>query len=976
MIRIQYLKNIILLILVFSSGLHGQESFQALDNTIPPSPTAGSLVKTVQTPVSYYTGIPSVVVPLWEMKGRKLNIPITLSYHASGIKVEELAGWVGLGWSLNAGGVITRTVRGVPDDHTLGFLTTGGNQIPKIINDPVEYGSWSPPGEDEIEQMRYLENIGRSIRDGEPDHFQFNINGRSGNFFFDVDGEIVMQSIENLKITFQKDVNGKIDSWEIVDEGGIVYTFGTTQATEYTAAVSATGVNGEFHSSAWYLISIESPNNEDLYWFEYQDYAKTVKSSLPQRKISGNDPKWEDMFTYQAHYIQGKYLQKISYARGTINFNVKSLYVYPGGEITGLKGFSIHSHISEDPIKSFEFSYSFFPGVGCGTQQDYLPPCRRLRLDKVTEIPGFGEKTKPPHMFFYDETPLPPRGSFSQDHWGYFNGADNDHLVPGANVRNYHDYLDLPPSFNHSGVLSFESLTSINLNISNLDENIWELDGANREPDEAYMQAGILKKIVYPTGGSTLFDYEPHEAGYYSTPGKKKRVTIEAKYESGSFQREEISNFRLNFDQEVKIMPLFYIIAGSGKDLPDGSGEPSDNSKVYIQGPIKIDSEGDTVFAFDYQMNKEQASGWEVTKKVWLPAGNYKIGTIADELGDISRAIVEYKQQSAFDTTYKIYSQEYSNERSKAGEMYFPDDKSEYRSVTLDIDSLDYPLVSFSFLFRSKVHPNRISSVGLEHPYSLIRITRVGGSGEILYEKGYFDEDLIKWNPVRNEWNYSAEESKILEPGRYQVEFVPRIESEFGYVEVKWKKSVEVKNSKIVGGLRIKQLTTVDRVADSTGITRFKYNITDDNETRSSGVLMSWPVYYDTPEEIYYLNNQNTLNYNAPPLTIYSFGKSAAAVTSGSHIGYSRVEVSRPGAGKTVYDFSSAINYPDITSKDFPYPPAVSYDWKRGLLKEKKIYREDGTLRHHEKNSYNDINDTINRTYLPALKVVQKYPTS
>ena len=90
MIRIQYLKNIILLILVFSSGLHGQESFQALDNTIPPSPTAGSLVKTVQTPVSYYTGIPSVVVPLWEMKGRKLNIPITLSYHASGIKVEKI----------------------------------------------------------------------------------------------------------------------------------------------------------------------------------------------------------------------------------------------------------------------------------------------------------------------------------------------------------------------------------------------------------------------------------------------------------------------------------------------------------------------------------------------------------------------------------------------------------------------------------------------------------------------------------------------------------------------------------------------------------------------------------------------------------------------------------------------------------------------------------------------------------------------
>src|SRR5258706_15772099 len=88
------------------STLFAQNS-PGLKTFTPPSPNATSLGKYGEVPVSYYTGIPNISVPLYSIKSRDLELPISLNYHAGGIRVEELASWVGLGWTLNAGGVIT-----------------------------------------------------------------------------------------------------------------------------------------------------------------------------------------------------------------------------------------------------------------------------------------------------------------------------------------------------------------------------------------------------------------------------------------------------------------------------------------------------------------------------------------------------------------------------------------------------------------------------------------------------------------------------------------------------------------------------------------------------------------------------------------------------------------------------------------------------------------------------------------------------
>src|SRR6266576_6703058 len=77
-----------------------------------PSPTAASLGRFGDVPVSLYTGVPDISIPLFTAKGRTLELPITLRYHAGGIRVEEIGSWVGIGWTLEAGGAVTRTVRG------------------------------------------------------------------------------------------------------------------------------------------------------------------------------------------------------------------------------------------------------------------------------------------------------------------------------------------------------------------------------------------------------------------------------------------------------------------------------------------------------------------------------------------------------------------------------------------------------------------------------------------------------------------------------------------------------------------------------------------------------------------------------------------------------------------------------------------------------------------------------------------------
>lgn len=82
---------------------------------IKKSAEAAAFSRFVDIPVGHYTGTPNISIPLYTVQTRSLSLPISLNYQASGIKVEDEATQVGLGWTLDVGGMISRSIRGRDD---------------------------------------------------------------------------------------------------------------------------------------------------------------------------------------------------------------------------------------------------------------------------------------------------------------------------------------------------------------------------------------------------------------------------------------------------------------------------------------------------------------------------------------------------------------------------------------------------------------------------------------------------------------------------------------------------------------------------------------------------------------------------------------------------------------------------------------------------------------------------------------------
>lgn len=98
-IRLICLAVLLSLITPFDSIAQDSKELYTVSNVVPPSPNVSAMVEYGRTPIGTYTGTANISIPIYEVRTGDLSFPITLSYSGTGgIKVEDVASWVGLGW--------------------------------------------------------------------------------------------------------------------------------------------------------------------------------------------------------------------------------------------------------------------------------------------------------------------------------------------------------------------------------------------------------------------------------------------------------------------------------------------------------------------------------------------------------------------------------------------------------------------------------------------------------------------------------------------------------------------------------------------------------------------------------------------------------------------------------------------------------------------------------------------------------------
>jgi len=382
---------------------------------IPPSPEAAELGKYGNVPISLFTGTPSVSIPLVELKGAVISLPVSMSYSGGGFKPEEIAPWTGLGWSLNAGGVISRSVIGDPD--------MGDNYF--ISPSPVH----AVPTNEYAKQL-YFDSLRNKTIETQPDIYYFNFMGQSGKFLVYPDGSIINKEKKYLTIT--PSYNGSAERiYFITDERGFTYEFSTLEKTTITPTDDEPGappmVNRTF-ISAWYLTKITAPiGNEEL---EFEYYAPTYGQSTLSGTLSNNSVTYsitddgtgywatnlptsrQRIFQPPGTTIVKKFLKKATLKKnsttiGYIDFNsdLNSREDLGDADFDGermLKGVKLYSSKSgtNTLIKEFALTYEYF-GYGQAESPGFY---RRLKLKTIQEISPNTSVTpsKPAYTFYYN----------------------------------------------------------------------------------------------------------------------------------------------------------------------------------------------------------------------------------------------------------------------------------------------------------------------------------------------------------------------------------------------------------------------------------------------------------------------------------------------------------------------------------------------------------------------------------------------
>lgn len=474
------------------------------------SPEVTSFERFSFQPVSLMTGTPSVEIPIFKIVEGEISHNISLKYHGGGIRVNDIASWVGLGWNLDVGGYVTRSIRGDVDEGSNGYYNGSyflhPYRIPNACIDP------GVPGQTIINRAILLMGEGK-IYDKEPDLFSYKVDGVNGKFIFNKYGQPQLFPKKNIKISTY---GNSLNEFVIYDESGNKYYFGTNGQEKHEVYSQNDELVSLSKKITWYLNKIESKNGFDYIKFTYKKNTSSYATLGSEIKIRSNTNLCNT--TYPAGKINrtvvhGFILSKIESNKYKINFdyNLNREDLKGGAKLNSI----LVKNKQGEHIKRVVLKSSYFSGTAGESPDQYHKKfykknhydTKRLRLDAVEEIGSFYRKTGKHTFKYYEDIHLPRRISFAQDFSGLYNGIANTKLTPK--------------------IPQLKQCSRANL--------------AVREPRWPNAKAFILEEVNYPTGGQTRFVYEPNKLNKsvsYNIPIWNDESLVANDFDSGGEEDE------------------------------------------------------------------------------------------------------------------------------------------------------------------------------------------------------------------------------------------------------------------------------------------------------------------------------------------------------------------------------------------------------------------------------------------------------
>ncbi len=473
-----------------------------------------------QVSVDPQTGAANVVIPIYTFSSGQVSLPVSLSYNGSGVKPKDVENTAGIGWQLNAGGQVTRVVRGLPDDCTkdnslasmYGWMSAS-DTAPAAISGLTIYNNGSTCS-DETTDISNITSSFSPAMDTEPDLFYVSAPGLSCELVYDrVSNTFKPVHYQDLVIGYGTDPTSHlITSFTITNDKGITYSFGNdadlapayelvTQTTSggsqvYFKTKYTQYKNGVTYYDNWGLTSINDSNGNGIQ-LNYTSASPARSSTDSVALYIGGDTSSSPQY-YIHQKVTPYTLQSIqtfnayAYSSTSLAFNWGTLSM--SGEtgqtvITSIVGMG----------RDFQFSYSPVVYTSSGYTRNFLrsfsdPNCSTPINYQFGYVGETGGGLSGPSY----TTILPDSASNQTDYWGYYT------TMHGTTPSQIPSILVNPSTPSYPRYLIHAANTepsAYSYYFSNMD----------RAADTVNVATGCLNYIGYVQGGSTTIVYQSND---------------------------------------------------------------------------------------------------------------------------------------------------------------------------------------------------------------------------------------------------------------------------------------------------------------------------------------------------------------------------------------------------------------------------------------------------------------------------------